>query len=116
MNHITPCLWFDHQAEEAATFYVSIFRNSKLGPTTYYGEAGSQAAGRPKGSVMTVTFELDGQEFVALNGGPIFHFSEAVSMMVNCRDQQDIDRMWAQLSEGGEEGPCGWLKDKFGLS
>ncbi len=116
MNRITPCLWFDNQALEAATFYVSIFKNSNLGPTTYYGEAGAQASGRAKGSVMTVTFELDGQEFVALNGGPLFTFSEAISMMVKCQNQGEIDEMWAKLSEGGEEGPCGWLKDQFGLS
>lgn len=116
MNRITPCLWFDHQAEEAATFYVSIFNNSKMGPTTYYGEAGAQVSGRAQGSVMTVTFELDGQEFVALNGGPRFTFSEAISMMVKCQTQAEIDELWAKLSEGGEEGPCGWLKDRFGLS
>lgn len=116
MNRITPCLWFDNQALEAATFYVSMFKNSKMGPTTYYGEAGAQVSGRAQGSVMTVTFELDGQEFVALNGGPLFTFSEAISMMVKCQDQAQIDEMWAKLSEGGEEGPCGWLKDRFGLS
>ena len=116
MNRITPCLWFDNQALEAATFYVSMFKNSKMGPTTYYGEAGAQVSGRAQGSVMTVTFELDGQEFVALNGGPLFTFSEAISMMVKCQDQAEIDELWAKLSEGGEEGPCGWLKDRFGLS
>lgn len=116
MNRITPCLWFDNHALEAATFYVSIFKNSRLGPTTYYGETGAQASGRPQGSVMTVTFELDGQEFVALNGGPLFTFSEAISMMVKCQNQAEIDEMWAKLSEGGEEGPCGWLKDRFGVS
>ena len=95
---------------------MPIFKNSKLGPVTYYGEAGAKTAGRPKGSVMTVTFELDGQEFVALNGGPLFKFTEAVSFMVKCESQQEIDEMWATLSAGGEEGPCGWLKDKYGLS
>jgi predicted 3-demethylubiquinone-9 3-methyltransferase (glyoxalase superfamily) len=116
MQKLTPCLWFDDKAEEAANFYVSIFKNSKLGPITRYGEAGAQASGRPKGSVMTVTFEIDGQEFVALNGGPLFKFTEAVSFMVKCQSQEEIDEMWATLSAGGEEGPCGWLKDKYGLS
>ncbi|MBA5872846.1 MAG: VOC family protein [Nitrospira sp. CR2.1] len=116
MNRVTPCLWFDHQAEEAAKFYVSIVKHSKLGATTYYGDAGARVSGREKGSVMTVTFELDGQEFVALNGGPLFTFSEAISMMVHCQNQAEIDEMWTKLSDGGEEGPCGWLKDKFGLS
>ncbi len=116
MQKITPCLWFDHQAEEAAKFYVSIFKNSKLGPVTRYGDAGAQGSGRPKGSVMTVTFELDGQEFVALNGGPLFKFSEAISLMVKCETQQEIDEMWDKLSEGGQEVECGWLKDKYGLS
>ena len=116
MQRITPCLWFDDQAEDAAKFYVSIFRNSKLGAVTRYGEAGAEVSGRPKGSVMTVTFEIEGQEFVALNGGPIFKFTEAVSFMVKCETQKEIDDMWAKLSEGGEEGPCGWLKDKYGLS
>lgn len=116
MQKLTPCLWFDDKAEEAARFYVSIFKNSKLGPIARYGETGAQASGRPKGSVMTVTFEIDGQEFVALNGGPIFKFTEAISFMVKCESQQDIDEMWSKLSKDGEEGPCGWLKDKFGLS
>ncbi len=116
MQKITPCLWFDTQAEEAAKFYVSIFKNSKLGPVTRYGDVGAQGSGRAKGSVMTVTFELDGQEFVALNGGPLFKFSEAISLMVKCNTQAEIDEMWAKLSEGGEEVECGWLKDKYGLS
>jgi predicted 3-demethylubiquinone-9 3-methyltransferase (glyoxalase superfamily) len=116
MQKLTPCLWFDDKAEEAARFYVSIFKNSKLGAIARYGEAGAQASGRPKGSVMTVTFEIAGQEFVALNGGPLFKFSEAVSFMVKCNSQSEIDEMWSNLSEGGEEGPCGWLKDKYGLS
>jgi predicted 3-demethylubiquinone-9 3-methyltransferase (glyoxalase superfamily) len=116
MQKLTPCLWFDDKAEEAAKFYVSIFKNSKLGSIALYGEAGAQASGRPKGSVMTVTFEIEGQEFVALNGGPIFKFTEAVSFMVKCNSQAEIDEMWSKLSEGGEEGPCGWLKDKYGLS
>jgi predicted 3-demethylubiquinone-9 3-methyltransferase (glyoxalase superfamily) len=116
MQKITPCLWFDDKAEEAAKFYVSIFKNSKLGHITRYGEAGAKVSGRPKGSVMTVTFEIEGQEFVALNGGPLFTFTEAVSFMVKCDSQTEIDQMWSTLSEGGEEGPCGWLKDKYGLS
>jgi predicted 3-demethylubiquinone-9 3-methyltransferase (glyoxalase superfamily) len=116
MQKITPCLWFDDKAEEAARFYVSIFKNAKLGNIARYGEVGAQASGRPKGSVMTVTFEIEGQEFMALNGGPLFKFSEAISFMVKCESQQDIDEMWSKLSEGGEEGPCGWLKDKYGLS
>ena len=116
MQKITPCLWFDDKAEEAAKFYVSIFKNSKLGQVTRYGDSGSQVSGKPKGSVMTVTFEIEGQEFVALNGGPIFKFTEAISFMVKCESQAEIDEMWSKLSEGGEEGPCGWLKDKYGLS
>jgi len=116
MKAINPCLWFDNQAEEAARFYASIFKDSKIGTITRYGDSAAAAAGRPKGSVMTVTFKLDGQEFMALNGGPIFKFSEAISLMVNCESQEEIDHFWTKLSEGGEEGPCGWLKDKFGLS
>jgi len=116
MKAINPCLWFDNQAEEAARFYTSVFKKSKIGTVTRYGESASKAAGRPKGSVMTVTFQLDGQEFMALNGGPIFKFSEAISLMVNCDTQEEIDYFWQKLSEGGEPGPCGWLKDKFGLS
>ena len=116
MQKITPCLWFDDKAEEAAKFYVSIFKNSKLGHITRYGEAGAEVSGRPKGSVMTVTFEIEGQEFVALNGGPHFTFSEAISFMVKCETQQEIDEMWEKLSQGGEKGQCGWLKDKYGLS
>lgn len=116
MQRITPCLWLDDKAEEAAKFYVSIFKNSKLGPITRYGNSGSQVSGRPKGSVMTVTFEIEGQEFMALNGGPLFKFTEAISFIVKCESQQDIDEMWSKLSEDGEEGPCGWLKDKYGLS
>ena len=116
MQRITPCLWFDSQAEEAANFYVSIFKNSKIENMTRYGEAGAEVSGRPKGSVMTVTFEIEGQEFVALNGGPHFTFSEAISLMVKCETQKEIDEIWEKLSHGGEEGPCGWLKDKYGLS
>jgi predicted 3-demethylubiquinone-9 3-methyltransferase (glyoxalase superfamily) len=116
MQKITPCLWFDSQAEEAAKFYVSIFKNSRIGNMTRYGEAGAEVSGRPKGSVMTVTFEIEGQEFVALNGGPHFKFSEAISFMVKCETQNEIDEMWEKLSQGGKEGQCGWLKDKYGLS
>lgn len=116
MQRLIPCLWFDDQAEEAATFYVSIFKNAKLGSITHYGEAGAEVSGRPKGSVMTVAFEIEGQEFLALNGGPIFKFTEAVSLMVKCTSQAEIDEMWEKLSAGGETGQCGWLKDKYGLS
>ena len=116
MQKINPCLWFDDKAEEAAKFYVSIFKNSKLGNITRYGEAGAEVSGRPTGSVMTVTFEIEGQEFVALNGGPHFKFSEAISFMVKCETQKEIDEMWEKLSQGGKEGQCGWLKDKYGLS
>ena len=112
MQKITPFLWFDNQAEDAAKLYVSIFKNSKIVTTTRYGEAGPG----PKGSVMTVVFELDGQEFIALNGGPQFKFTEAISFSVNCKTQQEVDEFWKKLSERGEEGPCGWLKDKYGLS
>ena len=117
MQKITPMLWFDDQAEEAARFYTSIFRNSKIKSVTRYGDAGAQASGRPRGSVMTVSFELEGQEFVGLNGGPVFKFSEAISLVVNCKTQDEVDEMWAKLTaDGGEPGPCGWLKDKYGLS
>jgi predicted 3-demethylubiquinone-9 3-methyltransferase (glyoxalase superfamily) len=113
---ITPFLWFDNQAEEAVNFYTSIFKNSKIGSTARYDEEGAKAAGRPKGSVMTASFELDGQEFVALNGGPMFKFTEAISFVVNCETQEEVDYYWKKLSEGGQEVQCGWLKDKFGLS
>jgi predicted 3-demethylubiquinone-9 3-methyltransferase (glyoxalase superfamily) len=117
MQKITPMLWFDNQAEEAARFYTSIFKNSKVKTITRYGDAGAKASGRPKGSVMTVDFEIEGQEFVGLNGGPIFKFSEAISFVVNCETQKEIDELWAKLTAGGgQPGPCGWLKDKFGLS
>jgi predicted 3-demethylubiquinone-9 3-methyltransferase (glyoxalase superfamily) len=112
MQKITPFLWFDTEGEEAAKFYTSVFPNSKIVEVTRYGSAGP----RPDGTVMTVSFELDGQEFVALNGGPEFTFNEAVSFQVNCETQDEVDAFWSTLSEGGEEGPCGWLKDKFGLS
>jgi predicted 3-demethylubiquinone-9 3-methyltransferase (glyoxalase superfamily) len=112
MQTITPCLWFDTEGEDAANFYTSIFPNSKIRDIARYGSAGPRA----EGTVMTVSFDLDGQEFVALNGGPDFEFSEAVSFQVSCKDQNEVDKYWNELSAGGEEGPCGWLKDKFGLS
>jgi len=118
MQKITPFLWFDHQAEEAANFYASIFRNSKVGHIARYDEAGAKASGRPRGSAMTVAFQLDGQDFVALNGGPHFKFTEAVSFVVNCQTQEEVDHYWEKLSAGGDEKAqqCGWLKDKYGLS
>jgi len=116
MQKITPFLWFDDKAEEAARFYTSIFKNSKIGTVTRYDEEGANAAGRPKGTVMTVSFQLEGQEFVALNGGPVFKFTEAISLLVNCKTQAEVDELWDKLSAGGEKGQCGWLKDKYGLS
>jgi predicted 3-demethylubiquinone-9 3-methyltransferase (glyoxalase superfamily) len=115
---ITPCLWFDDQAEEAVKFYAAIFRNSKIVSTTRYGEAGKEIHGKPAGSVMTVAFELDGQAFTALNGGPVFQFNEAISFQVHCETQEEVDYYWEKLSEGGDEKAqqCGWLKDKFGAS
>jgi predicted 3-demethylubiquinone-9 3-methyltransferase (glyoxalase superfamily) len=112
MQRITPFLWFDNNAEEAMNFYVAIFKNSKIKKVTRYGEAGPG----PTGTVMTAEFELDGQEFVGLNGGPRFKFTEAVSFVVNCETQDEVDHYWERLSEGGEKSRCGWLKDKFGLS
>ncbi len=113
---ITPFLWFDTQAEEAANFYVSIFKNSRIKGLARYDGDTAQVAGRPKGSVMTVQFELDGQDFVALNGGPAFKFTEAISLVVNCESQAEIDHFWQRLSAGGQEVECGWLKDRFGLA
>ncbi|TMH87607.1 MAG: VOC family protein [Betaproteobacteria bacterium] len=112
MQKITPFLWFDTQAEEAAKFYASVFPNSKILKTARYGEAGPG----PKGSVMTVEFELDGQRMIALNGGPQFKFTEAISLSVDCKDQKEVDHYWTKLSQGGQESMCGWLKDKYGLS
>jgi predicted 3-demethylubiquinone-9 3-methyltransferase (glyoxalase superfamily) len=112
MRRIRPCLWFDGQPEEAANFYVSIFSDSKIMRITRYGEAGPGS----QGDVMTVEFELDGEQFIALNGGAQFKFSEAVSFSVECGTQEEVDRFWKELSRGGDEGPCGWLKDKYGLS
>jgi predicted 3-demethylubiquinone-9 3-methyltransferase (glyoxalase superfamily) len=112
MQKLTPCLWFDTEGEEAANFYTSVFPNSKIVDISRYGEAGP----RPEGTGMVVSFELDGQKFTALNGGPDFTFSEAISFQVSCENQEEVDAFWSKLSEGGEEGPCGWLKDKFGVS
>jgi predicted 3-demethylubiquinone-9 3-methyltransferase (glyoxalase superfamily) len=112
MRGITACLWFDTQGEEAAKFYTSIFPGSRITDVAYYGSAGP----RPEGTVMTVSFELDGQKFLALNGGSQFTFSEAISFQVLCESQDEVDSYWSKLSDGGEEGPCGWLKDRFGLS
>lgn len=116
MQKITPFLWFDNNAEEAVNFYLSIFKNSKIGSIARYGEAGAEVSGRQKGTIMTITFQLDGQEFVALNGGPIFSFSPAISFVMNCETQEEVDKLWEKLSEGGEREQCGWLKDKYGVS
>jgi len=112
MQKITPFLWFDGKAEEAMNFYVSVFKNSRIGRVSRYGEGGPG----PKGAVMSATFQLDGQEFFALNGGPQFTFSPAISFFVNCETQQEVDTLWEKLSEGGEKQRCGWLKDKYGVS
>lgn len=116
MQKITSCLWFDDNAEEAVKFYKSIFKDSKILSIARYDEAGAKVSGRPVGSVMTIKFRLQGQEFLALNGGPIFKFTEAVSFMINCHTQAEVDKYWKKLSAGGKEQPCGWLKDKYGLS
>jgi predicted 3-demethylubiquinone-9 3-methyltransferase (glyoxalase superfamily) len=112
MQGITTCLWFDTQAEEAANYYTSIFKDAKITKVSYYGEAGPRTAG----TVMTVEFQIEGSHFVALNGGPQFTFNEAVSFQLNCESQAEVDELWSKLSDGGEEGPCGWLKDKYGVS
>jgi len=112
MTKLTPCLWFDTQGEEAADFYTSVFANSRILDVSRYGEAGP----RPAGTVMTVSFELDGQKFLALNGGPQFVFNEAISFQIDCRTQEEVDHYWDRLGEGGEAGPCGWLKDRYGVS
>jgi predicted 3-demethylubiquinone-9 3-methyltransferase (glyoxalase superfamily) len=112
MPKTNPCLWFDTEGEDAANFYVSVFPNSRIVRVTHYGDAGP----RPAGTVMTVEFELDGQPYMALNGGPEFTFNEAVSLEIHCADQDEIDHYWTRLSEGGEAGPCGWLKDRYGVS
>ncbi|TAK80771.1 MAG: VOC family protein [Betaproteobacteria bacterium] len=118
VQRITPCLWFDGQAEEAAAFYTGIFSNSRILRVTRYGKAGQEVHGRPAGSVMTVLFELEGQPFTALNGGPIFKFNEAISFQVMCETQKEVDDYWEKLSEGGDPKAqqCGWLKDKYGVS
>jgi predicted 3-demethylubiquinone-9 3-methyltransferase (glyoxalase superfamily) len=118
VDRITPCLWFDHQAEEAATFYVSVFKNSKITAVSRYTKTGIETHHRPAGSVMTVEFELDGQRFTALNGGPVFTFNEAISLQVICDTQQDIDDYWNKLSKDGDPNAqqCGWLKDRYGVS
>ncbi len=116
MQKITPFLWFNDQAEEAVKFYNSIFKNSRVLKVARYGEAGERASGRPKDSVMTIEFELEGQKFVALNGGPHFKFNEAISFVVNCQTQAEVDKFWKKLSAGGKEIECGWLKDKFDVS
>ena len=113
---INPCLWFDTEAEEAAKFYCSIFKNSRMGKVSRYANEGQEIHGKPAGSVMAVEFELDGQKFAALNGGPQFKFDEAISFQINCEDQEEVDYYWGKLSEDGKEVACGWLKDKFGLS
>jgi predicted 3-demethylubiquinone-9 3-methyltransferase (glyoxalase superfamily) len=117
MQKITPFLWFDDQAEEAVKFYTSVFKNSKVGRILRYGEEAASKSGRPAGSVLTIEFEIEGQKFVALNGGPQFKFNESVSFVVNCETQEEVDYFWGKLiADGGEESQCGWLKDKFGLS
>jgi predicted 3-demethylubiquinone-9 3-methyltransferase (glyoxalase superfamily) len=115
---ISPCLWFDHQAEDAARFYTGLFKNSKIGAISRYGEAGKEIHRKPPGSVLTVAFELNGQSFTALNGGPVFKFNEAVSLQIECETQDEVDYYWEKLSAGGDPNAqqCGWLKDKFGLS
>jgi predicted 3-demethylubiquinone-9 3-methyltransferase (glyoxalase superfamily) len=112
MQKITPCLWFDNNAEEAVNHYLSIFKNSKVNKVLRCGDAGPG----PKGSVLTIAFQLEGQDFIALNGGPIFKFNEAISLSVDCKSQAEVDELWERLSAGGQESQCGWLKDKFGLS
>ena len=116
VQRITPFLWFDHQAEEAVKLYASIFENSRIGDVTRYTEEWAEASGQPRGSVMTVAFELDGQAFTALNGGPHFKFTEAISLVVNCETQAEVDHFWDALSAGGQQVQCGWLKDRFGVS
>ena len=118
LQRITPCLWYDDQAEAAAGFYTAIFKNSKIANVSRYGEAGREVHGKPAGTVLTVAFELDGQTFTALNGGPVFKFNEAISFQINCETQEEVDYYWDQLSKGGDEKAqqCGWLKDKYGVS
>jgi predicted 3-demethylubiquinone-9 3-methyltransferase (glyoxalase superfamily) len=115
-HRITPCLWFDTQAEEAAEFYISIFPNSRITRIMRYGKEGYEIHGKPAGSVLTVDFELDGQPFIAFNGGPQFPFTEAISLSITCADQREVDHYWERLTDGGEESACGWLKDRYGVS
>jgi predicted 3-demethylubiquinone-9 3-methyltransferase (glyoxalase superfamily) len=117
MQKITPCLWFDTQAEEAVNLYTSIFKNSKIGKISRYDKASAEVSGQPEGSAMVVSFQIEGQDFMALNGGPVFKFSEAISFSVDCKTQEEVDELWSKLiADGGQESECGWLKDKFGLS
>ena len=116
MQKLTPCLWFDSNAEEAAKFYTSVFKNSKIGKISRYGKEGYEIHGKPEGSVLTVELELDGQTFTALNGGPVFKFNEAISFQVHCKSQIEVDYYWEELSTGGQKGQCGWLKDQYGVS
>jgi predicted 3-demethylubiquinone-9 3-methyltransferase (glyoxalase superfamily) len=117
MQKITPFLWFDDQAEDAVNFYMSLFKNSKIGRIFHYTEEAAEKTGRPVGSVLTIEFEIEGQKFVALNGGPVFKFNESISFVINCETQEEVDYFWRKLTaDGGEESQCGWLKDKFGLS
>jgi predicted 3-demethylubiquinone-9 3-methyltransferase (glyoxalase superfamily) len=115
-HKIAPCLWFDGNAKEAVEFYMSIFENSKIVSISRYGKAGAEAAGMPEGTVMAIIFQLEGQEFMALNGGPAFTFSPAISFLVNCQTQEEVDELWDKLSAGGEAAACGWLRDKYGVS
>jgi predicted 3-demethylubiquinone-9 3-methyltransferase (glyoxalase superfamily) len=115
-NQITPCLWFDYQAEEAVNFYLSIFQNSKTESISYYGKEGFEIHGQKEGTVLTIGFQINGQSFTALNGGPFFKFNEAISFQIFCDTQEEIDYYWSKLTDGGEEGQCGWLKDKHGIS
>ena len=115
-NQITPCLWFDNQAEEVANFYTSVFKNSKIGHVSRYVKEGYEIHGQKEGTVMVVSFQINGQSFTALNGGPLFKFNESISFQVFCDTQEEIDHYWSKLTDGGEEGQCGWLKDRFGIS
>ena len=117
MQKIMPCLWYDNEAEEAAKLYVSVFKNSKLGTITHYTKSAEGVSGKAAGTVLTVSFQIEGQDFLAMNGGPQFKFSKAISFIVDCETQEEVDELWSKLTaNGGKEGPCGWLKDKFGLS
>ena len=116
MQKITPCLWFDNEAEDAAKFYTAIFKNSRIGRIARYGKEGKEIHGRPEGSVLTVEFDLNGQTFTALNGGPAFHFTEAISFVVHCETQKEVDHYWDRLLAGGAPSQCGWLKDRYGVS